>query len=148
MYILLYLLLLALVPNETVISNNYFFYYLLSYLRKCRDAFVVLYELIEVLQILYVFANYVIHVIDDSNGIYHRMESHHHSIRSSDFICEHKVLILALALALVFDVCTRIYHQSPYKSCRTYCSSILSAIACCRTYIHFNLFRSRIYPTK
>lgn len=130
-YILLYLLLLALVPNETVLIEQLFILlFIVVFAQNVVDAFVVLYELIEVLQ------NFFIAILPIMSFMLLTIQTVFTAIAWNPIIIlfvqvilfvSTKVLIPALALALVFDVCTRIYPLISFtKAAELIRSSILS----------------------
>lgn len=132
-YILMYLLLLALIPNETVLIEQLFILlFIVVFAQNVVDAFVVLYELIEVLQ------NFFIAILPIMSFMLLTIQTVFTAVAWNPIIIlfvqvilfvSTKVLIPALALALVFDVCTKIYPLISFtKAAELIRSSILSVM--------------------
>ena len=132
-YILLYLLLLALVPHQSAIIEQLFIViFIVLFAEKVIDAFVVLDELIGILQ------NFFLAMVPIVTLMLLTVQTVFTAVAWNPiilviiqvllFVCT-KVLIPTLILALFFDVCTRIYPAVSFsKAAELLRSSVLSVI--------------------
>ena len=132
-YILFYLLLLALVPHQSAIIEQLFIViFIVLFAEKVVDAFVVLEELIGILQ------NFFLAMVPIVTLMLLTVQTVFTAVAWNPiilviiqlllFICT-KLLIPTLILALFFDVCTRIYPAISFsKAAELLRSSVLSVI--------------------
>ena len=132
-YILLYLLLIALVPSEAVLIEQLFILlFIVVFAQNVVDAFVVLYELIALLQ------NFFMAILPIMTFMLLTIQTVFTAIAWNPIIIifvqiilfvSTNILIPALVLALVFDVCTKIYPAISFnKAADLIRSSILSVM--------------------
>ncbi|MEK4628270.1 MAG: stage III sporulation protein AE [Solibacillus sp.] len=133
LYVLLYLLLLALIPQQSVLIEQLFILlFIVIFSEKVVDAFVVLTELILVMQ------NFFIAIIPVLTTMLIAVQSVFSVIAWNPiiifliqvilFVCT-KLLIPTLILALILDVCTKIYPAISFsKAADLIRSSVLSVI--------------------
>ncbi|WP_440496169.1 stage III sporulation protein AE [Solibacillus silvestris] len=130
-YVLLYLLLLALVPSETAIIEQLFIIlFIVVFAQNVVDAFVVLYELIALLQ------NFFLAILPIMTFMLLTIQTVFTAIAWNPIIIlfiqiilfvSTKALIPGLVLALLFDICTKIYPAISFtKAAELIRSSILS----------------------
>ncbi|AWE07936.1 stage III sporulation protein AE [Lysinibacillus sp. 2017] len=133
LYILFYLLLIALIPQQSMIIEQLFIYiFIVIFAQKVIDAFVVLYELIQVLQHFYIAVIPVITLlliaIQNIFTILAWNPIIIFLIQAILFIST-KLLIPTLLCALFLDVCTKIYPAISFsKAAELLRTSVLSII--------------------